>query len=82
MRTTIDGIILAALFMYSLFMLTNTRAEQAPVFTLPTESTTISLDQYRGQVIYLDFWASWCNPCQKSFSWMNTMQSRYGDEGF
>jgi thiol-disulfide isomerase/thioredoxin len=82
MRITIDGIIVTVLFFYSLFALTNTHAEQAPVFTLPSENTTISLDQYRGQVIYLDFWASWCNPCQKSFSWMNTMQSRYGDEGF
>ena len=82
MRMTIDGIILTALFIYSLFMLTGAHAEQAPRFNLPGEDTTVSLEQYKGQVIFLDFWASWCSPCEKSFSWMNTMQSRYGDEGF
>jgi thiol-disulfide isomerase/thioredoxin len=36
-----------------------------------------SLQQYEGKVIYLDFWASWCKPCQKSFPWMNGLQLKY-----
>jgi thiol-disulfide isomerase/thioredoxin len=34
-----------------------------------------------GQVLYLDFWASWCVPCRKSFPWMSSMQAKYRDQG-
>jgi thiol-disulfide isomerase/thioredoxin len=37
----------------------------------------LDLKQYNGKVVYLDFWASWCKPCQKSFPWMNDMVQRY-----
>ncbi|OUS32843.1 thioredoxin [Thalassotalea sp. 42_200_T64] len=35
----------------------------------------------KGKVIYLDFWASWCVPCRKSFPWMNEMQVKYAEQG-
>lgn len=37
--------------------------------------------QHKGKVIYLDFWASWCTPCRKSFPWMNDMQAKYQQAG-
>jgi thiol-disulfide isomerase/thioredoxin len=40
-----------------------------------------SLDQYSGQVVLIDFWASWCGPCLESFPWMEEMGRRYGDQG-
>ncbi len=55
----------------------------APDFTLPTipGNGEISLSSLKGRVVYLDFWATWCPPCRKSFPWMDEMQSEYGDAG-
>ncbi|MDZ7803273.1 TlpA disulfide reductase family protein [Thiohalophilus sp.] len=53
----------------------------APDFTLSGPQGVIELQEYRGQVVYLDFWASWCTPCRKSFPWMNALQERYADDG-
>ncbi len=41
-----------------------------------------SLAKHKGKVVYLDFWASWCVPCKRSFPWMNDIQSKYKDKGF
>ena len=40
--------------------------------SLTSEQKT-DLKQYAGQVVYLDFWASWCPPCAKSFSFLNKL---------
>ena len=42
----------------------------------------LDLGSYRGQVVWVDFWASWCTPCRRSFPWMNDMMARYSDQGF
>lgn len=41
----------------------------------------LDLAAYRGRVLYLDFWASWCAPCQLSFPYMARMQAFYGGRG-
>jgi len=56
--------------------------EAAPAFALPDAAgKPLTLDAYRGKVVYLDFWASWCGPCRRAFPWMNEMLSKYGDRG-
>lgn len=55
----------------------SSNAAQAPKFNLPTSKSTINLSAYAGKVVYLDFWASWCDPCRKSFPWMSELQERY-----
>ena len=45
------------------------------------EAAPLDLSQYKGKVVYLDFWASWCTPCHLSFPWMNEMLASYGVEG-
>lgn len=54
----------------------------APALSLPKDGGgTASLADYRGQVVYLDFWASWCGPCRESLPWMNEMQRKYAGQG-
>lgn len=58
-------------------------AQKAPAFILPgSDKQTINLEKLKGKVVYLDFWASWCDPCRKSFPWMNDMHDRYNGKDF
>ena len=44
--------------------------------------TALDLDRYEGRVVLVDFWASWCVPCRRSFPWMNEMHDKYSEAGF
>ena len=74
--------IFRALILFSIFSAPVYAGGVAPNFKLDGDSGTVSLGDYKDQVVYVDFWASWCVPCRKSFPWMNKMQSKYGDLGF
>lgn len=50
----------------------------APAFKLPDlDGKEVSLDQYKGQVVMLDFWATWCNPCRISMPILEQLQKEY-----
>jgi thiol-disulfide isomerase/thioredoxin len=56
--------------------------ERAPAFSLPTATgDSVALSGLAGKVVYVDFWASWCAPCRRSFPWMNELHQRYAGRG-
>jgi len=59
------------------------KTELAPncQLTEVNRANTYDLKEYQGQVLYIDFWASWCPPCLKSFPFMDKIQKQYKDKG-
>jgi peroxiredoxin len=54
----------------------------APEFSLPTlTGETLDLATYKGKVIFLDFWATWCDHCREQIPGFVELQSKYGDWG-
>ncbi len=47
------------------------------LLSLQLTAKSFDLSHYQGKVVYLDFWASWCVPCRKSFPWMNKIRQEY-----
>lgn len=53
----------------------------APDFTVHDTDRTVTLRQFRGQVVVLNFWASWCPPCITETPSLVAMQQRLKDKG-
>jgi len=58
-----------------------TLGEHVPAFRLPGPAGAVSSDSLAGKVVYVDFWASWCEPCRRSFPWMRALHERYAQKG-
>jgi thiol-disulfide isomerase/thioredoxin len=58
--------------------------QTAPDFNLPDlqNNSIQNLSQFRGKVIYLDFWASWCAPCRTSFPLLNQLYEKLRQQNF
>jgi thiol-disulfide isomerase/thioredoxin len=54
--------------------------QPAPNFKLPDLSgQQVSLDQYKGKIVMLDFWATWCGPCRMTMPIMENLQKEFAD---
>ncbi len=62
--------------------------DTAPDLSLPNlyqeqvNDSLINLNDFRGKVVYLDFWASWCAPCLVSIPLLNELREQYSAQGF
>jgi cytochrome c biogenesis protein CcmG/thiol:disulfide interchange protein DsbE len=55
----------------------------APELTLKDlDGKDLSLTQYKGKVVLVNFWATWCEPCQVEIPWLIEMQQKYAAQGF
>jgi len=57
--------------------------QSAPGFTLKSLSgKNLSLNEYRGQVVMINFWATWCGPCRQEMPALNALYDKYRSAGF
>ena len=57
--------------------------QPAPDFRLTdSHGTPIKLSDYRGKVVLLNFWATWCGPCKAETPWFEEFENKYKDSGF
>jgi peroxiredoxin len=59
------------------------RGKRAPEFNLRTvEGKKVSLSDYKGKAVLINFWATWCAPCKIEMPWLVALRSQYAPQGF
>ena len=81
-RLAFVGVLFLQLCVFMCASLAQSVDQPAPDFRAPSlDGKQVSLQEFTGQLVYLDFWASWCVPCRVTLPWMQEMQDRYSSRG-
>lgn len=65
------------------FELNSAVGQSAPKFTLKdANGQTVTPADYKGKVVLLDFWATWCGPCKVEIPWFEDFERQFKDQGF
>ena len=56
-------------------------APEARVALTKLDGTTTTVDQYKGKVVLVNFWATWCDPCKIEIPWLIDFNNKYGPKG-
>ena len=73
----------AACMAIAMPVLADTVGAPAPQFSLASQGgKDVSLSQFQGQVVMLNFWASWCGPCRTEMPLLESIYKKYNKLGF
>ena len=82
LKNLLLGLTLSALAATSLAS-SGLTGQQAPDFALKSsEGSNLRLSEYRGDVVMINFWATWCGPCRQEMPLLDELHSRYSRVGF
>lgn len=91
-RTTRGTALLFAVLLFTFFQSTSAQAQWRPASYVGLTQTpplqlnnlagqAVDLSNFKGKVVLINFWASWCEPCREEFGELTHLQEKYGSRG-